>query len=55
MVFSFASNLEFSAERKSTTCPWSAGVVDAAGLSNAVEALDATGFLAIAIGGAPLS
>jgi hypothetical protein len=29
--------------------------VDAAGLSRAVEILDAAGFLAMAIGGAPLS
>jgi hypothetical protein len=53
MVFNLASSFEFSAASKSTTCPWSAEVAEAAGLSGA-EALDAAG-LPTAFGGAALS
>jgi hypothetical protein len=44
MVFSFASNFEFSTASISTTCPWSAGVLDSTGLSGAVAVLEAIGF-----------
>jgi len=54
MVFNLASSFEFSAASMSTTCPWSAGVAEAAGLSGAAEALDAAG-LPTAFGGAALS
>jgi hypothetical protein len=51
MVFSLASNLEFSTASIST---WSAGVVDAAGLSGAATFLEAED-LPTACGGAALS
>jgi hypothetical protein len=44
MVFIFASNFEFSAASTSTYCVlWSAGVLDAAGLSTAIGASDIVG------------
>jgi hypothetical protein len=44
MVFIFASNFEFSAASTSTYCVlWSAGVLDAAGLSTAIGASDIAG------------
>ena len=49
MVFSFASNFEFSAASMSTTCPCSGGVSDAAGLASPGRILDVAG-LAAAIG-----
>jgi hypothetical protein len=52
MVFSLASNFEFSMASISTG-PWSAGVVDAAGLSGAATVLEAED-LPTASGGAAL-
>ena len=49
MVFSFASNFEFSAASMSTTCPCSGGVSDTAGLASPGRILDVAG-LAAAIG-----
>src|ERR1700730_5719718 len=43
MVFSFASNFEFSAASMSTACPCSGGVSDAAGLAGPGGVLDVAG------------
>jgi len=53
MVFSLASNFEFSMASISTG-PWSAAVVDAAGLSGAATFLEAED-LSTACGGVALS
>jgi hypothetical protein len=54
MVFSLASNFEFSAASMSTTCPCSGGVSDAAGLASPNRVSNVAG-LAAAMGGAALS
>jgi hypothetical protein len=52
MVFSLASNFEFSTASMSTTCPWSGGAP--AALSGAADALDLARF-PTAVGGEALS